>query len=59
MRCYIFIINGICFIYFFVIDDGYLEIEIIKFNILNSMKYMIVDMIIFLKKSFCKIVNLI
>lgn len=35
------------FYLFFVIDDGYLEIEIIKFNILNSMKYMIVDMIIY------------
>lgn len=37
---------------FLVIDDGYLEIEIIKFNILNSMKYMIVDMIIFLIEKF-------
>lgn len=52
MRCYIFIINGICLIFFLVIDDGYLEIEIIKFNILNSMKYMIVDMIIFLIEKF-------
>lgn len=51
MRCYFFIINGIC-CFFFVIDDGYLEIEIIKFNILNIMKYMIVDMIIFLIEKF-------
>lgn len=43
MRCHIFITNGICLIFFLVTDDGYLETETTKLNILKSTKHMTVD----------------